>query len=84
MPESIQVLLVMCPERRSQLLPILGSHNIDVLCVSSCREARVVFAREAGVEVVITEISHADGNWCDLLNWLVDRIIPATKKDRTS
>ena len=78
MPESIRIVLIMRPERRARLLPLLGSPNIDVLSVSGCREARRVLETHPTVEVVIADLSHPDGNWCDILKYVVDFGIPAS------
>ena len=78
MLDSTQLLLVMCEERRTQLLEILKSSNAHVLTVSSCREARRVLQTHLTLEVVIADLSHPDGNWCDILKCLVDSGIPAS------
>lgn len=78
MLDSTQLLLVMCAERRTQLLEILKSSNAHVLTVSSCREARRVLETHLTLEVVIADLSHPDGNWCDILKCLVDSGIPAS------
>ncbi len=77
MLDSTQLLLVMCAERRTQLLEILKSSNAHVLTVSSCREARRVLQTHPTVEVVIADVGHPDGNWCDILKHLVDNGIGA-------
>lgn len=73
MAASILVLVVMNPDRRGPLVEVLESSAIPVLAVGSCQEAREVLNDYPGVEVVITELTHGDGNWCDLLKWVVDR-----------
>ena len=75
---AIQVLLVMSPERRSQVAEILESSQIQFRAAGSCQEARRLLAADATSDVVITQLSHADGNWCDLLKWLIDRRIDAS------
>ncbi len=78
MPDLIELLLVMCGERRTQLLEILESSDAHVLTVSSCREARRVLKTHPTIEVVIADLSHPDGNWCDILKCLVDSGISAS------
>ena len=72
MRDSTQLLLVMCAERRTQLLEILNSSDAHVLTASSCREARRVLKTHPTIEVVIADLSHPDGNWCDILKCLVE------------
>ena len=75
---SILVLVVMEPQRRSELVPMLATSEIQVLTVSSCQEACWIFEREPGVDVVITDLSHPDGNWSELLQWVVERSLPVS------
>ena len=78
MLDSTRLLLVMCAERRTQLLEILESSNADVLTACSCREARRVLNTYPTIEVVIADLSHPDGNWCDILRCLVGSGIHAS------
>lgn len=65
-------LLVMPPERRSPLLRSLQSLDFETLAVSTCNEARGLFRTSPPIEVVVTRVSLPDGNWCDVLRYLVD------------
>ena len=72
MPAAALVLLVMEPEESSALIEILRSHRFQVLTAGSCGEARQILETRPPVEVIIGGTSYRDGNWCDLLRWLVE------------
>ena len=57
---------------------MLAKAEMQVLAVGSCEKARRLLETYPAVEVVISGLSHPDGNWCDLLNWVVDRSLPAS------
>lgn len=71
-------LLVMPPERRTPLLRSLQSLDVEILAVSTCGEARGLLQTSPPVMVVVTRVSLPDGNWCDVLRYLVDSDIPAS------
>jgi DNA-binding NtrC family response regulator len=71
-------MLVMSPERRRSLECDLESLNVEVLPAGSCQEARVLLKNHPPVNVVITEVSLVDGNWCDVFRYLVDNDIHAS------
>ncbi len=72
MPDATLVLLVMEPEESRALIEILRSHRFQVLAAGSCGEARQILETRPPVEVIIGGTSYRDGNWCDLLRWLVE------------
>ena len=76
-PDSM-ALLVMSPERRRSLLSELELLHIEVLAVTCCQEARRVLETHPPIEIVITDLSLADGNWCDIFKYLVDNDIHAS------
>lgn len=57
--------------RRARLLARLRSVKISLTIVKSCRDARRVWQREPQ-DIVITDVSLPDGNWCDIVKQLVD------------
>ena len=59
-------------ERRRPLLHSLESLNFEILLVGNCTEARRLLKTAPPVQVVITQVSLPDGNWCDVLRFLVD------------
>ena len=66
---SAVVLLVMpSSERRSMLLSKLESVNAKFLAAESCRDARTVLRDQVDVNVIVTDTTLTDGNWCDVLN----------------
>ena len=70
--ESSLALVVMPKERRRPLLQSLESLNFETLLVGNCTEARRLLQTAPPVQVVITQVSLPDGNWCDVLRFLVD------------
>ena len=63
------VLLVMpSSERRSMLLSKLKSLNAKFLAAENCRDARTVLTDQGDVNVIVTDTTLTDGNWCDVLN----------------
>ncbi len=71
--ECAAVLLVMPRECSPPLLKVLKSLDVDVLAVEDCQQARELLQTRPAVEVIITQVTLADGNWCDLFKYLVDR-----------
>jgi len=72
------VLLVMAPPASRQVALDLGLlDGVSVLLARDCREARSVLSAHPDVSVVFTDVSHADGNWADLLRFVVNRGIRA-------
>lgn len=71
-------LLVMPPEHRSSLLWSIQSVGVETLIVRTCSEARNLLQTSPPVQVVVTPVSLPDGNWCDVLRYLVDADIPAS------
>jgi DNA-binding NtrC family response regulator len=66
------VLLAIAPLRRSQLLELFEDCGAEVLTAGGCRHASRLLERNPDVEVVVTDLTHADGNWSDLLRHVVD------------
>ena len=68
------VLLVMAPPACRQVASDLESlEGVRVLAARDCREARQLLSAHPDVSVVFTNVSHADGNWADLLRFVVNR-----------
>lgn len=78
MKPHTMALLVMPPERRQPLLRELELLDIEVLAAGTCHEARGVLETHPPVEVVITDLSFTDGNWCDIFKYLVDNAVEAS------
>jgi DNA-binding NtrC family response regulator len=70
-------LLVMSHERRSPLLKSLKLLDIEVLAVETCQQARALLQTHPPVDVVITQVTLPDGNWCDVFKYLVDNAVQA-------
>jgi DNA-binding NtrC family response regulator len=49
-----------------------------VRLASSCREARQLLTSGEPMDVVVTEVSLPDGNWCDLLLYIVNHGLDAS------
>ena len=58
------VLLVMPRECSPPFLKVLKSLDVDVLAVENCQEARGMLQTHPAVEVIIIQVTLADGNWC--------------------
>jgi hypothetical protein len=61
------VLLAMAPLCRSPLLELFEECGAKVLAAEDRRHAGRLLERRPDVEVVVTALTHPDGNWCDLL-----------------
>jgi DNA-binding NtrC family response regulator len=66
------VLLAMAPLCRSPLLELFEECGAKVLAAEDRRHAGRLLERRPDVEVVVTALTHPDGNWCDLLRQVVD------------
>jgi DNA-binding NtrC family response regulator len=78
MNTSAVVLLVTDSPACRQLFARLESfEDVTVLTARHCREARKTLSVHPDVSVVFTHVSHADGNWCDLLRFMVNRGLDA-------
>jgi DNA-binding NtrC family response regulator len=69
---KIPVLLVMAPESPGfdSILSCLETLDIELAAVSDCRGVRRQL-RAANPSVVITGVTLCDGNWCDVLAYIV-------------
>ncbi|MEX2302516.1 MAG: hypothetical protein WD733_16355 [Bryobacterales bacterium] len=77
-PHSPVVLLVLPQdERRNTLLRHLESLNLTTAAVGTFREVRERLKDDPRVDIVITEVSLRDGNWCDVLGCVVSRGVEA-------
>jgi DNA-binding NtrC family response regulator len=74
----VAALLVMSRERRSPLLKSLKLLDIEVLAVETCQQARGLLQTHPPVDVVITQVTLPDGNWCDVFKYLVDNGVQAS------
>jgi DNA-binding NtrC family response regulator len=75
---QVIALLVMARERRSPLLKSLKLLDIEVLAVETCQQARALLQTQPPVDVVITQVTLPDGNWCDVFKYLVDNAVQAS------
>jgi DNA-binding NtrC family response regulator len=72
------VLLVTSSQTCGQLSTRLESlDDVTVLSARDCREARRSLSMRPDVSVVFTQVSHPDGNWSDLLRFVVNGGIEA-------
>ena len=78
MKSDALALVVMNQERRLPLLANLKKLNLDVLTVANCQQARALLATCPPVEVIITDVTLADGNWRDIFKCLADHNVPAS------
>ena len=78
MKTDAMALVVMNQERRLPLLANLKKLNLDVLTVANCQEARDLLATGPPIEVIITDVTLRDGNWCDIFKYLADYDVQAS------
>jgi DNA-binding NtrC family response regulator len=45
--------------------------------VETCQQARALLQTHPPVDVVITQVTLPDGNWCDVFKYLVDNAVQA-------
>lgn len=77
-PKAQIVLVISGTDRVSTLLTGLRPLNAAVRTLKNCREARRWLRDHPDVDVIITDVSLSDGNWCDLLRYLVDSGVTAS------
>jgi DNA-binding NtrC family response regulator len=65
-------------ERASQILGELASLGVETWQAETCQQARGLLGKKPRVDVVISDLSLADGNWCDVFKHLVDNDIHAS------
>jgi DNA-binding NtrC family response regulator len=70
--KAVALVVMSLPERLKSLLTELKSLNLDILTVPTCRQARTLLRTRPPVDVVITDVTLADGNWSDVLREVVD------------
>jgi DNA-binding NtrC family response regulator len=66
------LLIVSDPERKARLSAILRGLGLESLWVRQCRDARKLLKSCPPVEMVVTDASLSDSNWCDVLRVMVD------------
>lgn len=65
-------------ERWSAILRELDSLDIEAWPAETCQEARRILEKKRRVDVVISDLSLPDGNWCDAFKHLIDNDIHAS------
>jgi len=70
--------VVMPRERWSQILGELASLDVKAWLAETCQEARGLFEKLPRVDVVMSDLSLPDGNWCDVFKHLIDNDIHAS------
>lgn len=74
MKKHAVVLLIMASgERRRALTPALQHAGVDLITIGSCRGARELLRVRLDITVVVTDLTLADGNWCDMLEYTLHR-----------
>jgi DNA-binding NtrC family response regulator len=64
-------------ERRNSLARCAGRLGLEVLSAARCRDARSVLRSRTGIEVVVVDVTLPDGNWCEVLRWMVEQRLDA-------
>jgi DNA-binding NtrC family response regulator len=78
MKPATVALLVMPAERRRLLIQSLRPLHLEILAVENCQQAHRLLKTHPPVEVVITDLSLSDGNWCDVFRYVIDNGISAS------
>jgi DNA-binding NtrC family response regulator len=63
----VALLVVSCPERKARLAAILSGLGVESLWVRRCREALELLRTQPPLQIVLTDTTLEDANWCDLL-----------------
>ncbi len=69
--ETVVLLVMPSTERRSGFVPKLRALGGRLLAAESCRDFRALLRRHGDVDVVVTDTTLSDGNWCDVLNYVL-------------
>lgn len=64
-------------ERQNSLTEYAQRLGLKVLPASCCRDARSVLRSHPGIEVVVVDLTLSDGNWCEILRWMIERRLAA-------
>lgn len=73
-----RAVVVMPRERWPQILSELDSIGIEAWPAETCQQARKLLQDKSRVEVVLSDLSLTDGNWCNVFKHLIDNDIHAS------
>jgi DNA-binding NtrC family response regulator len=73
----VALLVLPSGKRRGTLLSYIESRNLTAAAVDTCRAARECMNINPTIDLVITQVSLKDGNWCDVLACAVNREVEA-------
>ena len=76
-PLPVALLVLPSGKRRRTLLSYIESRNLTAAAVDTCRAARECMNANPTIDIVITQVSLKDGNWCDVLACAVNREVEA-------
>jgi len=69
---NAKVLLVLPPQRRSELLRLLEGKDLQLFLASDFKEARQKLKGTTVYDVVLADAELTDGSWRDILQFLLD------------
>ena len=69
----MSILLVLPVDRCRSLIPKLRRPKTRIFTTDTCRGAQRLLAENPTAELIITGLSLDDGNWCDVVRYVVDR-----------
>lgn len=73
MESQPEVLLVTSDTTRATaLMQHLSAAKLNVYSIETCQGARAFLSDHPTVDLIITELSLPDGNWCDMVRHMVD------------
>ncbi|MEX2303963.1 MAG: hypothetical protein WD733_23660 [Bryobacterales bacterium] len=78
MQRKKRAVVVMPRGRWSQIISELDSIDIEALPAETCLQARGLLQNKRRVELVLSDLSLTDGNWCDVFKHLIDNDIHAS------
>jgi DNA-binding NtrC family response regulator len=76
-PVPVALLVLPSGKRRRTLLSYIESRKLTAAAVDTCRAARECMNASPTIDIVITQVSLKDGNWCDVLAFVVNRGVEA-------
>jgi len=77
--ENSPAVLFVSPARNRQnvLAESVELLGLEALSARRCHEARALLRDRSGIQVVVVDVTLPDGNWCDVLRWMIERRIKA-------
>lgn len=75
--QRFALLVLPSGQRRRTLLNCLQKLQLRAAVVDTCHAAREWIESNSAIDIVITQVSLTDGNWCDILSCIVGHGVDA-------